>query len=319
VTSGCWNCSRRIGAVWQIPIGLEGPLTYERIVATGIRRTTSVLAFYGDTATAEPLLAGNAALADDPDALTQAATQGHEPFVRLLLRHQAGLAARVTVAEPPEMAKLLFQHGMDPNRPNWLRITPLHQFASNGQVERAALFLDHGADLDARDEEWRSTPLAWAARAGQTRMVEYLLRRGARPSLPDDPPWATPEAWAEKRGHEAIVRLFNEYERSGALPPRRLEAYDALASDLVAAFGPADSAALRRIVEYFRVERMFTWDRPSHEVRVSRLRKAVLDRLRDRRNVQTTETSLAIEDARWLVARAEGFESWEDLINDVES
>ena len=306
------------GAVWQIPIGLDGSLTYERIVATGIRRATGVLAFYGDTATAEPLFAGNPALADDPDALTQAATQGHEPFVRLLLQYQPELATRVTVAQPREMSRLLCQDGMDPNLPNWLRSTPLHHFASNGQIDRAALFLDHGADLHARDEEWRSTPLAWAARAGQTRMVEFLLRRGALLSLPDDPPWATPKAWAERRGHEAIVRLLDDYERSGVLPVRRLERYEALARDLADAFGGA-AAALQRIIEYFRAERALTWDRPSHEVRVSRLRKGVLDRLRGRRNAQTTETSLALEDARWLVARTEGFERWEELINDVES
>jgi len=307
------------GAVWEIPIELDRALTYERIAATGIRRAVGVLAYYGDIATAEPLLAANAALADDPEALSHAATRGHEAFVRLLLRYQPDLATRVTVARPREMAKLLFQHGMDPNWPNWLRITPLHQFAAHGQVEDAALVLDHGADLHARDEEYRSTPLAWAAREGQTRMVEFLLRRAARPSLPDDPPWATPMAWAKRRGHQAIVRLLEEYEHSGALPPRRLNRYEALVRDLVDAYGPGNPAALQRVVEYFRAERALTWDRASHDVRVSRLRKAVRDRLGDHRSAGTTDASLAPDDARWLIARAEGFEKWEDLVADVES
>ena len=188
-----------------------------------VKQLVGILAFYGDTTAAEPLFAANAALADDPEALTHAATQGREAFVRLLLRYRPGLAARVTVARPREMARLLFQHGMDPNRPNWLRITPLHQFAEHGEVDSAALLLDHGADLHARDEESRSTPLAWAARAGHTRMVEFLLRRGARPSFPDDPPWATAKTWAQRRGHQGIVLLLEDYERSGELPPRRLE------------------------------------------------------------------------------------------------
>lgn len=307
------------GAVWQIPIDLEGALTYQRIVATGIQRAVRILAFYGDTATAEALFADNPALADDPDALTRAAAQGHEAFARLLLRYQPDLATRVTVARPREMAKFLFPHGMDPNRPNWLRITPLHEFAGHGQVDDAALFLDHGADLHARDEEWKSTPLAWAAREGHTRMVEFLLRRGARLSLPDDPPWATPKAWAERRGHQEIVQLLDEYEHSGALPPRRLDRYAALVRDLMEAYGPANPAALQRIVAYFRAERAFTWDRPSEEVRVSRLRKAVLGRLGDRRSAKTTDASLAPEDAQWLIARAEGFERWEDLAADVDS
>jgi RNA polymerase sigma factor (sigma-70 family) len=306
------------GAVWEIPLDLDGQLTHERIVATGLRCAVRVLAYYGDTATAGPLFGANPALADNPDALAGAASQGREAFVRLLLGHQPELAARVTVARPREMAELLFQHGMDPNRPNWLRITPLHDFAQHGQVEHAALFLEHGADLHARDEESRSTPLAWAARAGQTRMVEFLLRRGARPSLPDDLPWATPKAWAQRRGHHSIVRLLEEYERAGALPPRRRERYEALARDLAEAYGPADAAALQRIIEHFRVERVFTWDRPSHEARVSRFRQAVLGRLGDRRSAETTGASLALDDARWLIAREEGFERWEDLVNDVE-
>ena len=72
-------------------------------------------------------------------------------------------------------------------------------------MESAAIFIDHGADLHARDEEICSTPLGWAAKFGQTPMVEFLLRRGAKPNLPDDPPWATPLAWATRRGHHEIV------------------------------------------------------------------------------------------------------------------
>jgi ankyrin repeat protein len=202
------------GAVWEIPIEPAVPLTYEKIVATGLRRDVPVLAYFGDTAAAELLFAANPALADNAEALSHAAGRGHEPFVRLLLRYQPDLARQVTVAHPREMAEMLFQHGMDPNRPNWLRSTPLHEFAASGQVDAAALFLDYGADLNARDEEYRSTPLAWAARAGQTRMVEFLLGRGALPRVSEEPPWATPKAWAERRGHDAIVRLLENDEPS---------------------------------------------------------------------------------------------------------
>jgi ankyrin repeat protein len=299
------------GAVWQIPIRLEGTLTYERIAATGIRRTLGVLAYYGDTASAEPLLAANPALADDPEALSHAA--GHETFVRLLLHYQPDLARRVTIARPREIAELLFQHGMDANRPDWLRITPLHHFAGNDEVEEAALFIDHGADLHARDEEHRSTPLAWAARSGHARMVEFLLRRGARPSLPDDPEWATPKAWAARRGHHAIVQRLEDYDRSGAGALHRLVRYEQIVRDLVDAFGPGDPAALQRVVEYFRAERVIAWDRPSHDVRVSRLRHAVLERLGSHRSAETIDTALASDDARRIIARAEGFEQWEDL------
>src|SRR5213594_3222753 len=57
------------------------------------------------------------------------------------------------------LTEFLFASGMDPNLPNWLRITPLHRFAEHGDIEKAAIFIDHGADLHARDEEICSTPL----------------------------------------------------------------------------------------------------------------------------------------------------------------
>jgi len=194
-------------------MGWPSTLTYQEIAATNVARSVGILANYGDAETGEVLFAANPALADDPDALAAAAANGHEAFVRLILRYQPELPRRVTVSRPRELAELLFEHGMDPNRPNWLRITPLHEFARHGDVESAALFIDHGADLHLRDVELCSTPLGYAASSGRTGMVEFLLRRGAAPNLPDDPPWATPLAWATRRGHDEIVRLLTEYGR----------------------------------------------------------------------------------------------------------
>jgi ankyrin repeat protein len=117
------------------------------------------------------------------------------------------------------MEQLLLSYGATPTREdadeawpavahNWLRITPLHEAARTGDLEKAKALLDAGADLAARDEHLRSTPLAWAAKFGQREMVTLLLERGAPRSLPDDPAWATPLAWAKKRGHEEIARLL---------------------------------------------------------------------------------------------------------------
>jgi ankyrin repeat protein len=196
------------GASWTIPNDPKPPLTYEAIVATGLRRSMEVLAYFGDVQIATELLGADPGLANDPAALEKAAGRGHQEFVRLLLRHQPELATRVTVSRPPEMAEFLFSQGMNPNRPNWVHRTPLHHFAGSGDLEGAALFLDHGADIHARDDEDRSTPLAFAARQGRLDMVKFLLARGAKPNLPDDPPWATPLAWATRRGHQEIVRLL---------------------------------------------------------------------------------------------------------------
>jgi ankyrin repeat protein len=182
----------------------------------GAARAVHLLGYHGDVQTAAAVFAANPALADDPEALTNAAGQGHEAFVRLLLRYQTDLPKRVMFApwsvgaKTCELNELLFEHGMDPSQPDWLLATPLHQFARKGDVENAALFLDHGARLDARDEDICSTPLGWAAKYGQTRMVELLLRRGAKTNLPDDPPWATPLAWATRRGHSETAELLRE-------------------------------------------------------------------------------------------------------------
>ena len=186
----------------------------------GAARAVHLLGYYGDVQTAAAVFAANSALADDPEALANAAGQGQEAFVRLLLRYRPDLPRRITFpdwsvgAKTRELNELLFEHGMNPSQPDWLHATPLHQFARTGDLENAALFLDHGANLHARDEEICSTPLGWAAKYGRTLMVELLLQRGARPNLPDDPSWATPLAWATRRGHSAIAELLKQHGAS---------------------------------------------------------------------------------------------------------
>ena len=92
----------------------------------------------------------------------------------------------------PDMLRLLLESGMDPDLPDWLLATPLHDLCgrdSRGRPHRhraecATILLDAGADISAKDEDYRSTPLAWAARNDLPDMVELLLARGAA----DEPP-----------------------------------------------------------------------------------------------------------------------------------
>lgn len=183
----------------------------ELLCSYGASRAVHLLAYSGDVLTAAAVFAANPALAKDPEALANAASEGKEAFVRLMLRYQPDLPRQVQFpgwavgAKTRELNDLLFQHGMNPSAADWLGVTPLHHFARNGDVEKVALFLDHGADLHARDEDICSTPLGWAAKFGQSAMVEFLLNRGAKPNLPDDPPWATPLAWATRRGDAEVV------------------------------------------------------------------------------------------------------------------
>jgi ankyrin repeat protein len=190
-------------------MGWPSRLSYSRIAATGIRRSLTVLAAYGDVEAAAAALAAQPALADDPEALAAAAENGHEPLVRLILQHRPRVVERVAVAAKSRaLTELLFRSGMNPNLRGWLGVTPLHRFARQGDVDKAAIFLDHGADLHARDEEFCTTPLGYAALAGKRSMVEFLLQRGATPELPDGPAWAAPVALASHRGHDEIVRLL---------------------------------------------------------------------------------------------------------------
>jgi ankyrin repeat protein len=190
------------------------PELVELLCSHGAARGVHLLAYSNDLQTAAAVFAANPALADDPDALTNAAGEGHESFVRLMLRYQPELPRKVIFpgwsvgGKTPEINELLFQHGMDPSQPDWLGITPLHQFARTGDVEKARLFIDRGADLNARDEDICSTPLGWAAKYGQLEMARLLLARGAQPALTDDPAWATPLAWATRRGHAEIVGVL---------------------------------------------------------------------------------------------------------------
>ena len=274
----------------------------------GAARPVHLLAQCNDLQTAAAVFAANPALADDPDALGSAAS--HESFLRLMLRYQPDLPKRRAIGgKTREITELLFRHGMDPNQPNWLRITPLHHFAEAGDMEKAAVFIEHGADLNARDEEFCSTPLGWAARCGKTRMVEFLLRRGAKLNLADDPRWATPLAWATRRGHDQIVRSLTEYEKTGALPARSLESYETLAKDVVEAYRSGDASAMRRTWTHFQVERLPSWEE---------FREGVRSRLGTRAAGESARIDLGLADAQFFVARLHGFESWSELAKHIE-
>ena len=163
----------------------------ELLTSHGAARSMELLAYYGDTATAAAVLDANPRRAGDPQALCYAAEEGHEAFVRLLLRYRPALAKKVGIAgKTRAITELLFAHGMNPNHRDWLGATPLHHFARRGDIENAALFLDRGAALNPVDDDLRRTPLGWAEHYGQTAFAAFLRERGAtsRPSPGGTPP-----------------------------------------------------------------------------------------------------------------------------------
>jgi ankyrin repeat protein len=102
-----------------------------------------------------------------------------------------------------EIAAFLLGNGMNPNHMNWRRFTLLHDMAYVGDVQKARLLLDHGAEINPIDDDYCSTPLGYAARWSRREMVAFLIDRGAEMNKADAP-WATPLAWARKRGHADI-------------------------------------------------------------------------------------------------------------------
>ena len=124
------------------------------------------------------------------------------------------------------LVRKLLARGLDPNRPDWLGKTFLHACAASGNRSIAAVFLEAGADINARGLEFNETPLAAAVRSGlgskepklaerRRRMVEFLLKRGAATNLPDDEPWATPLAWARKLGLADIEEILLKHGATG--------------------------------------------------------------------------------------------------------
>jgi ankyrin repeat protein len=157
---------------------------------------------------------------------TAACKQGKRDLVVRLLAAGARVPPVVTGCRSylmcdPALLRLLLEGGMNPDLPNWLLATPLHDLCGRDgrgrprphRVECANILLDAGATISAKDEDYRSTPLAWAARNDLSDMVELLLARGAATNLPDDEPWATPLAWATRRGHSGIAEILR---RAGA-------------------------------------------------------------------------------------------------------
>jgi ankyrin repeat protein len=142
------------------------------------------------------------------------ANSGRREMIELLIRYGARVPdvskwAPYYYFKHAEIAALLLERGMNPNHMNWHHFTLLHHMAAQGEMEKARLLLDHGASIDALDEEYRSTPLGCAARRGQKEMVELLLARGADPNRAGAP-WARPLVWARKNGHSEIEAMLRQ-------------------------------------------------------------------------------------------------------------
>jgi len=144
--------------------------------------------------------------------LAFAAKENNRAMIDLLMSYGAKVPkllkwAQFYYFERLDAAAYMMKTGMDPNTMSWQHVTLLHDMAQKGNLEKAELLIEYGAELDLIEEEYQSTPLGMAARWGQVEMVKFLMKKGADPNKASKD-WAKPVEWAKKKGHEEITELL---------------------------------------------------------------------------------------------------------------
>lgn len=122
-----------------------------------------------------------------------------------------------------KLAKILLDHGADPNIANKNKQVRLHLASDQGHLEMAELLLEHNAQVDPVDY-YGETPLSIASIVGSTELVEYLLMNKANVHAVDSE-GATPLYHAIMLERTAIVEHLvahgsdvDRVERNGYTP-----------------------------------------------------------------------------------------------------
>lgn len=149
--------------------------------------------------------------------LAMPANRRNRQMLELLMQHGARVPdvtkwGRAYYFKHYDIGEFLLKNAMNPNHLSWQNVTLLHDMAQEGDIPKARLLLDHGADMNAIDDEYQSTPLGVAVRWGNREMVMFLLEHGADPNEAGAE-WSTPLAWAHWKGHSEIE---DDLKRAGA-------------------------------------------------------------------------------------------------------
>ena len=115
-----------------------------------------------------------------------------------------------------EAARFMIDHGIDIEGLNEENRSYLHHFPRtvhwyDRYLEVAELVIDHGADLNRRENMQNLTPLGWAVKWNNLDYASLLLQKGAKPNLPDDEAGITPLAIAYNKGFMAMATLLEKY------------------------------------------------------------------------------------------------------------
>lgn len=90
-----------------------------------------------------------------------------------------------SMAETPELLRLLLKFGGNPNHPERGRIDdlPLSRAASNGRIENIKMLLAAGADINAHDQ-YNASAARWSVSQAHFEVTAFLLEYGFTYNLP---------------------------------------------------------------------------------------------------------------------------------------
>jgi len=160
----------------------------------------------------------------DADGLILTAVRGELLFLRRLLAEGVPVDATNEVNHTALMAaarcsqikivRFLLKAGAEARHRNQYGHTPLHCAVQspasrfNEETQQACVqeLVEHGAELDAKDES-EITPLMNAAWFGYLQAIRYLLDKGASAETTDGK-GRTAESLARERGHREIAELL---------------------------------------------------------------------------------------------------------------
>lgn len=155
----------------------HGRSLYERALLSGSREMAELLAQHG--AARSELTGSDAfrATCAGLDATTARSMLAHDSS--LMAEACALLAGEVARADLVDVARLLLDLSASPDAEiegPMGRYRALHQAGCANAVRVAALLIERGADVDARDASIAATPLAWALHVNLEAAIELLAR-----------------------------------------------------------------------------------------------------------------------------------------------